>query len=160
MAERTGTVSNIGAPKEGKKMWSAQVGGKWVRFYGTEYGSDDPSAVLVALRDAENRGLTVKVVGDEVALQGSKWPMFKITDVEFTNGQASGAPAQTFQPDNRDRSIQAQVAYKIAGGLAASGAIPAEALSTHAGYIFYGIQELAEGKATGNDADQGSQWAP
>lgn len=165
MAERVGLVSDIQAPPEGtKRPWSAKIGNRKVKFWGTEYESQDPSAVLVVLRDAENRGATVRVEGDEQSLTGPKgsYTSFTAKSAEIVEGvSAASAPAQTFHPGahdgNKDRSITAQVAAKIAGSWVASGAIEANAFSSMAGYVFYAIQELIEGKATGND--ESKEWA-
>lgn len=177
--ERVGHVSEITPPPEGtNRPWSGKVGGRKVKFWGTTMGSDDPSAALVTMRDAENRGLPVRAVGLEEIVQGRNGSFTSFTAKTITltdsvpdpvaaaqNGSASPA---TFQDGNRDRSIIAQVAHKIAATLVASGAVSIEDPKTSRGsleafkavadYIFYGIIETAEGKATGGAESQG-EWA-
>lgn len=157
MAERVGLVSEITQPPEGtKRPWSAKIGNRKIKFWGTDYESSDPSAMLVMLRDAENRGLTVEVIGTETQLQGPKgsYTSFTAVEAQIVHGvtSAAQAPAQGATFQDRGRAIEAQTAWKTAATLAASGVIPPEltAISSAAGFIFYGIQELAEGKATGN----------
>jgi|ERR1051326_49389 hypothetical protein len=164
MAERIGHVSEITPPPEGtNRPWSGKVGGRKIKFWGTQRGSDDPTAALLTMRDAENRGLPVRAEGLEELVNGRNGSFTSFTAREITihEGGISQPPAQvsTF-PDNKDRSIVAQVAYKIAATLAASGAIDAEGklegFKAIADFVFYSILETAEGKATGDAQDQGA----
>lgn len=177
MAERVGHVSEIQPPAEGKKMYSAKIGGRAVRFYGTGFDSEDPSAVLIALRDAVNRGMPVRAVGSEFGSDPAR-QSFKVTEVAIVdsvpdaptqNGSAAPPTFHGGKSTEERRSIVSQTAHKAAAALLQAGVIAAgdgkqkisaavDTLSATAAAIIDSIGAHADPKPTEPDKPVGSDW--
>lgn len=99
MAERQGLVSEVASPASGKKMGSAKVGGRTVRFFWNEYETETPTQVRQRLEKAQAEAFAVLVTGEEMPNpKGQGPPMFKALEV------ARAAPGASQAPQNGSQS--------------------------------------------------------
>lgn len=134
-ATRTGLVTEITPPAEGKKQYFCKLGQKKVWFYGTPQDSDEPTELLLRLRDAEAQGLSVTVEGYERPgnFNGKPYVSFTAERVletgPATNGsKAAESHAQPMDPPRRrdpatEALIIAQNLLNRATDLACAGII-------------------------------------
>lgn len=93
MAERSGLVTEVTAPDAGKKMGSAKVSGRTVRFFWNGFESEDASEVRRRLEKAALEGFAVVCSGEEMPNpRGQGPPMFKVLEVSRAAPGASQAP--------------------------------------------------------------------
>lgn len=106
MPERQGIVSEVASPAAGKKMATAKVGGRTVRFFWSNYDSAEPTEVRKRLEKAAAEGFPVTVTGEEMPNpRGEGNPMFKVLEVARA---PQGAPTASQAPQNGSQSPPAE----------------------------------------------------